>query len=68
MAAGISSLDIALRRIESIEKQFNVLSGVQPQNNHQKPDTDFENILNSNIQKTENVDNKSVVQNLFPSI
>ena len=59
MAAGISSLDIALRRIESIEKQFNVLSGV-PKINQPKPDTDFENILNSNMQQMENVNNKSV--------
>lgn len=59
LSASISSLDIALRRIENIERQFNALSGVQIQ---KRPDVDFQTILNSNIQtqKPENVDYKSV--------
>ena len=46
MTAGISSLDIALKRIESIERQFDALNGIQPQ---KKPDIDFQNILNANL-------------------
>ena len=63
MTANISSLDIALRRIESIERQFNTLSGVQF---NQKPDTDFQAILNSNIAKTENAETK-VMQEFRPT-
>lgn len=57
MGTNISSLDIALRRIESIERQFNTLSNVQL---NQKPDIDFQNILNSNIEKTNNINNKII--------
>ena len=57
MTANISSLDIALRRIESIERQFNTLSGVQF---NKKPDTDFQAILNSNIAKSENIESKTI--------
>ena len=59
MAAGISSLDIALRRIESIERQFSALSDAYVQ---KKPDTDFQNILDAsmNNQKPENAEYKSV--------
>ena len=59
MAAGISSLDIALRRIESIERQFSALSDEYVQ---KKPDTDFQNILDAsmNNQKPENAEYKGV--------
>lgn len=63
MTANISSLDIALRRIESIEKQFNTLSGVKFD---KKPDADFQSILNSNIVKTNNAETK-VMQDLKPT-
>lgn len=63
MTANISSLDIALRRIESIEKQFNTLSGVKFD---KKPDIDFQAILNSNIVKTENAEMK-VMQDFKPT-
>ena len=59
MTVSISSLDIALRRIESIERQFSALSDVNVQ---KKPDTDFQKILDAsmNNQKSENTDYKSV--------
>lgn len=44
----ITGLDITLQRINAIEQQFQKLSGEEPK----KPDSDFQNILDSSIRKS----------------
>ncbi|MDD3593146.1 MAG: lytic transglycosylase domain-containing protein [Candidatus Gastranaerophilales bacterium] len=56
----ISSLDITLRRISQIEKQFELLSGSPGEN-------DFEGMLNSAMQKTDS-DQSLSVQNNFTKL
>ena len=53
----ISSLNLTIQRIQSIEQRFNVLEGIQPQ---RKPDTDFEEILNATMNDVQENNNNNI--------